>query len=923
MPILSISGQTLEFQAFWCDARDPAGLEPGLVAIAFAQYLPADCGLAVIGEYGGKQHGLLLWDLAQGTSEGCGLLGVPVPAEWNNFKLILTPFAAAAVGPPVTLEFARHAPQGTVSAATGQVLHVVAAWPTIEVKLRSGYGAAASRLRLYQYGAGDKILPSKRMVGSSTAPYRLELRLPKPSVVTDPWPRRSSVSDSALRINVYAQDADAIHAIGDTLLWYASQAQLAQSDGSTLGTFEPDENRGFIPIVGARRRPDMMEFVVHGAVPGDVFCLAPGLEDAAISLGSGFEPAPEGLDNGLLVFELDREGRAARLAAGMSEPPNPHGARIHRIKREAQFKPLRDELDRIQRQWAGGKNAIGSLADSFGAEAASGYPEDLAAMEVVTDTPAQFALCAVLLHELQRRAAGAAADLAAIVRPGEARMAERICSAAAWRAAGDAPSRAALSRLTGGTYYPWRAPDGLGAIFQTVFEEQAETGNDRAAAAEWYKQTDQAPAARMALLAIERQASERAWIMIRAQITPDLADLGKSDLADITRFCQSYMLQKSADPALSDTIRFACGDLELHPELSRVAVELLDRIRNIETARHASPGMFLAVDQLRRLRAEIEDDVLAARLDQIRGALEFDASGAATVDQNRPTTKPDDAILKIPRFERGQPPLEERTGATDLIEKLTAQGKLPDHWDLLRAEAIARPWPAAALAALLATLTHHPPKQSALHEGEPDPTRTTLYNEALVNAAVTGRSQSDADAGAASYLFDDTPAPTDFIGELKDRARKIVEEYEHTLGEYSDITIARRKTAARAIALVRLTDIVQDTINSRLDPLKNVSDRVTDALDHATRDSNDPGRQRQLDEIRRAKAELSDRYADVRQALIAARNSGRAVLDQKVLMEVGQNLKTALRGWHEMSRLRARIREIHPGAVLGEDPRRP
>src|ERR1700685_2188624 len=298
MPILTISSQTLEFQAFWCDARDS---EPGLVALAFDESLPPDWGLVVTGDYGGKRHGLLLCELAKDSPEGRSLIGVPVPASWNNFTLILTPFAEGAVGPHVTVEFARQPPQSAVSAATGNVLHLVAPQARIEAKLRTRNAALPSQLRLYQYMAGDTILPSRRTANFSTAPYRLDVRLPSTSIVMDPCPRRADPDDGALKIQLHARGEEAIRAIVDTLLWYASQAQVAPSEPlnlnfGTLGTFEPPEEHGFISIKGAWRKPDVMEFTVRGATPGDVFCLAPGLEDAAIALGS--EPAPEAPDAG-------------------------------------------------------------------------------------------------------------------------------------------------------------------------------------------------------------------------------------------------------------------------------------------------------------------------------------------------------------------------------------------------------------------------------------------------------------------------------------------------------------------------------------------------------------------------------------------------------------------------------------------------
>jgi hypothetical protein len=898
MPILSISGQTLEFQAFWCDARDPSGLEPGLIALAFAQSLRADCGLAVTGDYGGKRHGLLLCEPAKGRSEGRSLIGVPVPAEWNNFDLILTPFAAAAVGPPITLQFARQAPQGAVPAATGNVLHVVAARSRIETRLRTGNAGVSSQLRLYQYTAADKIFPSKRTANFSNTPYHLELRLPQTSIVMDPWPQRAGPDDSALKIELYARDEDAIRAIGDSLLWYASQAQLAPSDPSALGTFGRSEEHGFIAIKDAdvrRPKPDVMEFTVRGATPGDVFCLAPGLEYAAISLGSDLTLTPETLDTGLMVFELNRDGRAVRLAGSTLQRVNSNGAFDRGTEHETDFeKPLLGQLARIRRQWAGGKNAIGSLADSFAANMGSGHRGDVIAIEETADSPAQFALCAVLLDELLRRAGVEAASLAAIIRPGQARIAERICSAATWRAAGDEPSRTALSRLTAGTYYPWHAPDGFRTLFETVFQEPA-SGSDQDAADRWYRQTDGNPVARAALLAVERQASEGAWILIRAQVMPDLADLGTDDLAGVIAFCQSQLLQRPGDLALSDAIRFACGALEQNPELSRVAAELLDRIKNLEAAAPVTSKMFLAVDQLRRLRAAIDDDALAARLGQIRDALELD-----------------DANVDIPRFEQGRPPLEGGAGAADLIEKLNKKEGLPDHWNLLRADATSAPWPAATLAALLATLTHHAAKEPFPRQGRQGDGRQRDIpdNDALLNAAATGDPQTEADAKAVGLLLDGTAAASEFIEQL----RIIVAEHERELSN-SGIGGARKQTAARAAAHIRLTGIVQEAIKERLQQVKKISDVVADALDRATRDTNDPNRQSRLGDISRAKVELDNRYRDVRLALIDRRNSGRAVLDKKALEEVEGNLKMALNAWHELSRLRARIRAIYPHAA--------
>jgi hypothetical protein len=890
MPILSILDQSIEFEAFWCDARDPAARdamdqEPSTVVLVFAPPLPRHWGLLVVGHHGGSQHGLHLCERANRAASTRRITGVPIPWDWETFTLVLTPYSAVAPGPAVELAFARRPPQGVVATASGRLLHLVDARPWIEARLHSGNRFFSSWLRLYQYTADGTILPAVRSPSSGTAAYRLEVHAPKP---------RNVPADHSLKITFHAgRDEEAIRAIKNTLLWHISP-RLRPDDRTTLGTFPAAEDR-FTSVAGVPKS-DVIEFAIPAAMPGDVFCLAPSLEDVAVNFGTEIEPVIAQLDKGLLVFELDRNGRPVQLVAPTLARPSADSLLnlgTHEAGRRAL---LHKQVTDIRMRFARGKNEIGDLADFMTRHMGSHHVAGLSAMEKAAYSMTQFAIGASLLDELLRNTQIDPADLMAIVRPGDGRLIERVCSAATWRAAGDQTSRRALRELAGGVYSGWRAPDGLRAVFATAFEVLAPSGNDKQAAQRWYSNfTADDPAARAALLALERQSPEQAWTVVRAGLRIGLGDLAKNDLAAIASFCETRLLDPARDLALTDATRFVCGALEQNPELRSIAAELQSRLAKSRTLEAIAEETPLAADDIRRFRSETEDAIMATKPDQIRAAFEID-----------------NQVGDIPRFERERPPFTGPLGAGDLIEMLKAMKDLPDHWSRLTAEAIAAPWPLGALAALVATLTRARPEEPSLYEKDSREDRREV--DRLLNIARGVDPQLDEDVRATSFLFASGASANSFVELVRDRARRFVEHNEKLLSGYSGLPSANISKAAQKRAADRLIDIVRDTIDRHLQLMQKFSERVNEAMAGATQATNDSTQLKQLGKVAEENEKLTKRYEEVDTTLRSRQDSGRAVLKPEALEEIGNTLKQTRTELYELSRLWARVCEIRGGA---------
>jgi hypothetical protein len=869
MSTLSVSGEPAEFQAFWCDARDRGSDELSLVVLAFVEPFPGDWALAVTGEKQGAQHGMLLFE---GNATSPTLIGVPVPAEWAEFTLVLTPFSASAIGPEVPLKFSRDVAQRAPQ--TGYALHVIEANQQIETRLLHWNRAhPPSLLHLYQRMTADGTLnhPSTRARNSSAAVYQLGIRAPAPAPETS----RTTAGHHGLRIRLHARGDDARRMIRYTFLWYASQAQLAPNN-STLGTFDPPDDvpeTGFFPVEGVLLPSrETMEFTVQGAAPGDIFCLAPGLEESAVSFGNDPTDPPAKSDKGVFVFEIDSEAGVVQLPTETLERKVEGSKLLEGTDKFAMF--VRDQVRHIRERFSGSRKEIYDLSDAFSKVGA----RDRAAprsMENAADSPIQFALCVAMLDALLRGVDKQTAQtLTTMLRPDQPRIAERICSAAIRRAAADETAREKLVALTGGDYNPWRAPDGLRAAFEAVFDVTGPRGRD---AKRWYEATHTDPMARIALVAIERPGNGQASTMIDAGLKPGLPDVIANDLPVVLSFCSVLLLGQSRDLAFEDAIRWACEDLEGDPHLFQPASALAGRLKHRDSGGNTWEPI-LPIDAVRKLRAAARADEIAGALDRIRDALELEGE-----------------IGSIPRLGLG-----DKRSAADILTRLEQQ-IVPARWRKLCEEAVHQQWPAAALGALLKTLESAPPPKD-----EPLPESPLQNDSEVLRTAATERIPYSAeDMAAASFLFDQQPA-TELLGQLKDRATRYATGFERELNRIPNASNVRE--TARKLASDQVVQDIQLLAKRNLQKVQKIFARADEAVRRAQGTLTDSGQQKQLSEIEKLLFGLERSYDDPHQLrLKRVSREGKDVLQVNRLQELESDLQKARDTFYEVSRLKSRI----------------